>query len=263
MVYHSLLILLQFLLIHSIEIDITKKQKKQLAIFDYSTIENKTGSLSFNSYKIRESTILQSDYGKFPVMLIPGIYTVEFDGIEKADRIQYELIDNPVFLFKSGLTKKCFGRNPMETPLESIEFNLESDTIVTVMYQLSAETNQRIKPINNLLVISLVIDNIAIYSESGCASTYQSNYHHQLLLKKGLHNIQLIANANAQTDIHKNLGAWCSNPELDNGFKHGRYLAVYYPPKLKEKVKVNKINIKEPLEIIIPELFYSFPYITS
>ena len=44
-------------------------------------------------------------------MLAPGKYNIIFEGFGNMDRIQYELIDDQVFLFRSGLTKKCFGKN--------------------------------------------------------------------------------------------------------------------------------------------------------
>ena len=60
MFYHYILILLQFLLIHSLEIDISKKQKNQLAIIDYSTIENKTGSQDkYKPVKIKKQNELK------------------------------------------------------------------------------------------------------------------------------------------------------------------------------------------------------------
>ena len=96
--------------------------------------------------------------------------------------------------------KKCFGKNIIDTQLESIKFNLELDTMVTFMYQLSAENiNPTINTITNPIFVSLVIDNVVIYSEYSYTTIFQSNYHNKILLKKGLHNIELIVNT--QTDI--------------------------------------------------------------
>ena len=93
---------------------------------------------------------------------------------------------------------------------------------------ISEETGTlNLEPIKDRTIfVSLVIDNVVIYSEYSYTSIFQSNYHNKILLKKGLHNIELIVNT--QTDIKTIHNMWCSNPELDNGFKHGRYLAIYY-----------------------------------
>ena len=121
--------ILQFLLINSLEINV---DKHSLVIFDYYTNSNQTNSLSFDNYKFRETTIFKSSYGKFPIMLHPNKYIVD---LNNTNNIEYKIINNNVLLFKSNLKKTCFNDNN----LEYIYFTLNYDTIINILFQLSAE----------------------------------------------------------------------------------------------------------------------------
>ena len=97
------------------------------------------------------------------------------------------------------------------------------------------------------LKISLLLNNLVIFSDITNNNNIQSNYYNKIFVKKGYHKLYI----DGFTE-----GLWCSNPESNKGFEHGRYIAIYYKNKNKNKNIVNKTNLSG-------KSYYSVPNIIS
>ena len=113
------------------------------------------------------------------------------------------------------------------------------------MYQLSAEKYDNK---SSFFKNSLILNDIVLFSEITNKNFIQSNFYHKILLKKGSHKLF----SETETD-----GKWCSNPEKQNGFQHGRYIAIYYKNKNRNNM-INKTDVT-----IYNKMNYSVPYIIS